>query len=96
MFHNVVRSQRPFEAVDRKLSDAIATYLVRFVKAGNPNASGLLKWNAYSEKREELMSFGGEITTSAVPAKAALDLFESVFAKRSNAASSAEPFEGRN
>lgn len=36
--------ERPFTAIDHKLGDAMARYWVDFIRTGNPNGAGLVKW----------------------------------------------------
>jgi para-nitrobenzyl esterase len=39
----------PWEASDRKLSDAITTYWANFARTGDPNGAGLPKWPRYDQ-----------------------------------------------
>jgi para-nitrobenzyl esterase len=44
MFDNLAKLQRPWEAVDRELSDLMARYWVNFTSHGDPNGDGLPEW----------------------------------------------------
>jgi para-nitrobenzyl esterase len=39
----------PWEASDRKLSDAITTYWTNFARTGDPSGPGLAKWPRFDE-----------------------------------------------
>jgi para-nitrobenzyl esterase len=78
-FHTVGLSARPFEDVDRTLSDVMSSYWVQFASTGDPNGMGRPKWPAYDSRRDTLLVFGDKIEEHVVPQKAALDLFEASF-----------------
>jgi para-nitrobenzyl esterase len=78
-FHNIGLSRRPFDEVDRAVSEVMSSYLVQFARAGNPNAAWLPAWPAYYEQRDTVLVFGNRVEARVVPRKAALDLFEVFF-----------------
>lgn len=49
VFHNLHLIDRPWEALDYTLADAMSDYWVNFIKTGNPNGKGLLEWPATGE-----------------------------------------------
>jgi para-nitrobenzyl esterase len=79
-FHNVGLSRRPFDEVDRAVSEVMSSFLVQFARAGDPNATGLPNWPVYDERRDTVLVFGDRIEARVLPRKAALDFFEAVFA----------------
>lgn len=42
---------------DNGMGATISTYLVNFVKTGNPNGAGLSRWDRYNPARDEIMNF---------------------------------------
>jgi para-nitrobenzyl esterase len=82
VFGTLNATDRPWEPVDRKLSDTMSTYWANFVKTGDPNGTGLPKWPLYAENIDQFMGLGEEIGPRMVtPDKAKLEFFESYFAK---------------
>jgi para-nitrobenzyl esterase len=69
----------PWEDEDRKLGDAISSYWVNFAKTGDPNASGLAKWPAYSPATDQSLEFGDTISVRAQVNKAGLDFFDAYY-----------------
>jgi para-nitrobenzyl esterase len=48
VFNNLnVMKDWPWEESDRRLADAMSSYWTNFAKTGDPNGSGLLRWEAY-------------------------------------------------
>jgi len=47
----------PWTAVDRSLSDDVATYWTNFAKYGNPNGTDLPHWPAFTDSRPAVMHF---------------------------------------
>jgi para-nitrobenzyl esterase len=65
---------RPWEAIDRQLSDAMSSYWVRFAATGNPNGSELPDWPAYDEQSRHIKEFGSRVSVG--PGLKAAPLFE--------------------
>jgi hypothetical protein len=47
-------------ARDRAMGGAISAYLVNFAKTGDPNGSGLSKWQRYSRAEDPIMNFADD------------------------------------
>ena len=71
---------RPWEVIDRELSDVMASYWVRFAATGNPNGQGLPEWPAYDEQSRHVKDFGARV--SAGPNRQAAPLFEAYLKTR--------------
>ena len=85
---NVVPSNDPREGgfaytdVDRKLADAMSSYWVNFVKTGDPNGSGLPRWEPYDLATEPYLEFGPTIKSGRHLLKTQLDFLEKALARR--------------
>jgi para-nitrobenzyl esterase len=81
VFHTLDATDRPWEAADRKLSDAMISYWANFAATGNPNGSGLPQWPAYDSKTDMSMELGDNIGARPIPNKAQLDFLKNFLAK---------------
>jgi len=52
---------RPWEAVDRQLSDVMMAYWVNFATRGNPNGPGLPAWPSFNPAKPGLMELGVKV-----------------------------------
>lgn len=59
-FGTLNNSWRPMTKVDYDLSNTMISYLVNFVKTGNPNDNILPIWNASSKNEKSVMHFGND------------------------------------
>ncbi len=81
-FANLKHLNRPWEAVDRKLSDAASNYWVNFAKTGNPNGKGLPNWPAFDAAQQVTMELGEKIGARPVAEKEKMTFFAQYFAKQ--------------
>jgi para-nitrobenzyl esterase len=79
VFENLL-PPRPWEDVDRKLSEAVSSYWVNFAATGDPNGKGLAKWPPYKESRDVALDLGDKIGPLPALHKAALDFLDTYFA----------------
>ena len=71
---------RPWEAIDRQLSDVMSSYWVRFAATGNPNGPDLPEWPAYDEQSRHVKEFGSRVSVG--PGLEAAPLFEAFLSSR--------------
>jgi len=71
---------RPWEAIDRQLSDVMSSYWVRFAGTGNPNGPDLPEWPAYDEQSRYVKEFGSRVSVG--PGIKAAPLFEAYLSSR--------------
>ena len=57
VFNTVKRCWRPLGEADEKLSERMVDYWTNFMKAGNPNGSGLPEWRACTNGLADVMTF---------------------------------------
>jgi para-nitrobenzyl esterase len=75
---------RPWEDIDRKLSQSMSSYWVNFAATGDPNGKDLPKWPSYQESSDTALEFGNTIHSRSEVNKAGLDFMESYFAEQRN------------
>ena len=81
-FATLNQLNRPWEAVDRKLSETMSNYWVNFAKTGNPNGKGLPAWKAFDAAQAVTMELGEKIGVSPVAEKEKLNFFTQYFEKQ--------------
>jgi para-nitrobenzyl esterase len=67
--------ERPFTDDDRRISDALASYWVNFIKTGDPNDGRLPVWPAFDAEHPTVMELGDNFRPVAALSKEKLDLF---------------------
>jgi para-nitrobenzyl esterase len=90
LYNNLDRWPRPYTDVDRRLADICSTYIVNFATSGDPNrpvtttAAGnvLPQWPAFAGIDGQLMLLGDIIAPAAPANRAAMELFDRVWAQK--------------
>ncbi|HMB90466.1 MAG TPA: carboxylesterase family protein [Rhodothermales bacterium] len=81
-FNNLKYLDRPWEAVDHTLADAMSSYWVNFATTGNPNGGGLPNWPTYDAASQSMMVFGEPIEVREMPADEARRAFYEAYLER--------------
>ena len=81
-FANLKHLNRPWEAVDRQLSETASNYWVNFAKTGNPNGKGLSQWPAFDAAQSVTMELGEKIGARPIAEKEKLAFFTQYFAQQ--------------
>ena len=74
VFRTFAASDRPYSDADHALSDTISHYWVNFVKTGDPNATGLPSWPAYTPAQPVIEEIGDRPGARPILPPATLDL----------------------
>lgn len=77
VFANLNKLDRPWQDVDRALSEQMSNYWVNFISTGNPNGPGLPHWPSSSE---QILRLGAETQASVTLAPEAARVFAQRFA----------------
>ncbi len=75
VFQTLDRLDRPWEAIDRKVSDTVSSYWTNFAKTGDPNGKGLPTWPAYRPDGHVTMELGERMGPMPVAERARLDFY---------------------
>ncbi len=67
VFHTLGSTDRPWEARDERLADAMSAYWAGFAATGVPHAAGFPEWPAYDERDERVMGLGNEVASEVLP-----------------------------
>jgi para-nitrobenzyl esterase len=82
VFQHINRSDLTWSTQDRAISSAMAEYWTNFVKRGDPNATGLPRWPAFSVDDARVMYFDDYPRAEPVPNQEKLDILDKYFAWR--------------
>lgn len=70
-----------FDAVDEKVSAALRKAWVGFAAKGDPNGSGVPRWDAYQPERDNHLEFGDRIVAGTHWRQAQLDFLERFYSR---------------
>ena len=77
-YANLHTVNRPFESVDKVLSQKMSSYWVNFAKTGNPNGAGLEVWPTFNAKDQKVQILDKVIETKELPTRKKLELLENI------------------
>lgn len=60
-YGNLFRHARLYNEEDEALSEKMQNYLLNFVKTGDPNGSGLEKWERFNDEPKKIMELGESV-----------------------------------
>ena len=72
VFGTLYRNWRPFDDTDYRIAEDMIDYISNFVKTGDPNGSGLAKWDSATAEEQLFMHFGDEEAAMVAPDTSAL------------------------
>lgn len=72
VFDNLRFVDRPWERVDHEMADNMSAYWTNFIRAGDPNGSGLSAWPVYTITDKKIMLLGEKQQAISLPDSAAL------------------------
>jgi para-nitrobenzyl esterase len=81
VFETIGRLDRPWEPIDRTVSDTVSSYWTNFAKKGDPNGPSLPQWPAYSSSSHSTMQLGSRFGEMKVADPAKLEFFLSYLKK---------------
>lgn len=82
VFGTLAATDRPWQAVDRALSETMSSYWANFVTTGNPNGPGLPTWPTFAEAPDQFMELGDRVALRAsMPDKTKADFFDAYYAR---------------
>jgi para-nitrobenzyl esterase len=78
LFGRIAPDDGRFDPTDRTLSESLLAYWTQFVKTGNPNRPGLVRWEPYGPG-ESYLIFGDTISSGRQPRTATMKFLERLF-----------------
>jgi para-nitrobenzyl esterase len=82
VFGNLKLLSRPWDPIDRRLSETMMAYWVNFATTGDPNGKGLPRWPAFDVKSRITMELGEMTGTRPIADAARFEFFEKFFARQ--------------
>jgi para-nitrobenzyl esterase len=82
VFGNLKLMNRPWEPIDRQLSETMMAYWVNFATTGDPNGKGLPRWPAFDAKNHITLELSEKTGTRPIADAARVELFEKFFARQ--------------
>jgi para-nitrobenzyl esterase len=79
IFQNLSARDRTFTAADLQVSKQISSYVLNFIRTGNPNGDGLTYWPSYNLADEPAIRLDTAASVSRILPIEKRDLFESSF-----------------
>ena len=77
-FHNLRCREKPYTEADYAFEALCTSYLVQFVKNGDPNGSGLPVWRPFAEDDTQIMRLDSHAGMIANPTKRAMDFWDEI------------------
>ena len=74
-FNNLSLMDRPWEALDHRLADTMASYWAHFAAEGDPNGDGLPDWPAFDGRNANFMRLGEQMAPDPVATPPAREFF---------------------
>ena len=75
VFKTIARIDRPWEPVDKTVSDTVSSYWTNFASKGDPNGPGLPPWPAYDASTHTTMQLGPRTGAMRVAEPGKLEFF---------------------
>ena len=82
VFGNLELTRHPFESIDQKVSDAVASYWMNFAASGDPNGKSLADWPAYEADAHRTMELGVKMGPMPEAATAERLAFQMAYLKK--------------
>jgi para-nitrobenzyl esterase len=76
VLHTLHTWNRPWQAIDKEIENAMSSYWVNFAKTGNPNGQNLPEWKSYNRQSGEIMVVGDKLESKPAFLKKELDFLE--------------------
>ena len=79
-FANLRLLHRPWQEADRRLSETLAAYWVRFAGTGDPNGPGLPEWPAFDPGEPRLLELGATVAPRPILEPRRVEFYEKCLA----------------